>query len=97
MFKKGMCVIGFAGCGLLGFGAVAHAEPLVPPPNVVGMSESEARGVLADDGYKPTVISKNGGGPNCEVFHQSSVTDFADHQNDDKDEYRVYLAVNCLA
>ncbi|ORI13819.1 hypothetical protein BJD99_11840 [Rhodococcus sp. 1163] len=97
MFKRSMCVIGFAGCGLLGFGAVAHAEPRVPPPNVVGMSESEARGVLADDGYKPKVISKNGGGPNCVVFHQSAVTDLAGYQNDDEDVYRVYLAVNCLA
>ncbi|WP_125458631.1 PASTA domain-containing protein [Rhodococcus sp. 1168] len=97
MFKKTMCAVGFAGCGLLGFAAVAHAGPLVPPPNVVGMSESEARGVLADDGYKPKVISRNGGGPNCVVFHQSSVTDFAYRQNDDEDVYRVYLAVNCLA
>ncbi|WP_186629084.1 hypothetical protein [Rhodococcus sp. BP22] len=102
MFKKGVFVLGLTGCAAVGFGAVAVADvPIVPPASTVGMTVSEARGVLADGGYSPKVISRNGGGPNCVVFNQVAVTQYADWaayrtgKGSDDDKYAVYLSVKC--
>lgn len=104
MFRKGVFVLGLAGCAAFGFGfaTVAVADvPAVPPASTVGMTESAAKGELSDGGYSPKVISRNGGGPNCVVFNQSSVTDYNDWVDDgggtdsDDDAYTVFLSVNC--
>lgn len=96
MLKKCMFVFGMIGCLALGFVSVGNADERLPAPNVVGLSESEARGVLAVAGYESTVISKNGGGPDCVVFNQVNVTDRKDLSDPDDDESQVYLSVNCL-
>ncbi|MET4046328.1 MULTISPECIES: hypothetical protein [unclassified Rhodococcus (in: high G+C Gram-positive bacteria)] len=102
MFKKSVFVLGLTGCAAFGFGAVAVADvPIVPPASTVGMTLSAAKGVLADGGYSPKVISRNGGGPNCVVFNQVAVTHYDDWatyrtgKGSDDDKYAVYLSVNC--
>ena len=96
MLKKCMFVFGMIGCLAFGFVAVGNADERVPAPRVVGMSESEAKGVLSVAGYKSIVISKNGGGPDCVVFNQVNVTDRKVQSDPDDDVSQVYLSVNCL-
>lgn len=106
MFKRVLIV----GCAVLGVSmaslATAVADvPTLPPDSTVGLGEAEAKAALEAGGYTPFVISRHGGGAECVVFNQVSVTDYNQWVEDsetsgtysDDDEYTVFLAVNCTS
>lgn len=84
MVKKLVAALAIGAASLLGLGGVAHAAPNLGAPDVIGQEVGKAKDKLKDAGYKPVVISRNGGGQTCVVFHQAT------RSND-----RVSLAINC--
>ena len=106
MFGKGSLVVLSVCAVAIGLaGAATAAVPTLPPESTVGLGESEAEAELEDAGYSPYVISRHGGGGECVVFNQVSVTDYNRWTEDsetsgtfsDDDEYTIFLSVNCTS